>query len=426
MIHVKRSFLALAPILALGLVPIPSGSALVPRPASVSLLAQVPGQRVIRDAIEPSTVAIEEAGTTSSCWGGGLPPDDETGVAQFLIQAPASGDRPPVQGSGVILGRNDNFYSVLTNWHVVQCNGPYRLQTADGRQHEVVEKQELEDLDAAVVYFESDRSYEPVELGDSRQLDAADPIFILGFPSSYTNGGDRNLYINQLSISTVKTGSSISQGYALEYSDRPRPGTSGSPLIDENRKLVGIHGQADDLTSNSLSGIPLHLVLETSRQFVTSLQNPQRRAPQISNQPTSPRGSTPIDLLTERPAVLYECLRSPLGIPTTYARFTINGEEQNLPVIRWQNGVYRENAYWKPEQRCLDASARFERYNKLGMLSYISAGFVNNSPVICALASRTDDCTEENILLWLMPTQNLNQALSDLAEVGGGSEPVVW
>ena len=36
-------------------------------------------------------------------------------------------------GSGVIIKRQDNSYTVVTNWHVLQLKGSYTVKTFDGR-----------------------------------------------------------------------------------------------------------------------------------------------------------------------------------------------------------------------------------------------------------------------------------------------------
>lgn len=38
-------------------------------------------------------------------------------------------------GSGTIVKREGNVYTVLTTWHVIDAPGRYTIQTSDGRQH---------------------------------------------------------------------------------------------------------------------------------------------------------------------------------------------------------------------------------------------------------------------------------------------------
>ncbi|NJL69219.1 MAG: trypsin-like peptidase domain-containing protein, partial [Microcoleus sp. SM1_3_4] len=43
----------------------------------------------------------------------------------------------PKGGSGVILEKQGNTYYILTNWHVVDKAGDYRIITPDGKTHSV-------------------------------------------------------------------------------------------------------------------------------------------------------------------------------------------------------------------------------------------------------------------------------------------------
>ncbi|MBC6471660.1 MAG: hypothetical protein GDA48_01525 [Hormoscilla sp. GM102CHS1] len=46
-------------------------------------------------------------------------------------------DGPKAGGSGVIVKREGNTYTVLSNWHVVDDSGNYVIKTADGKRHRV-------------------------------------------------------------------------------------------------------------------------------------------------------------------------------------------------------------------------------------------------------------------------------------------------
>ena len=47
-------------------------------------------------------------------------------------------------GSGAIVARNGNTYTVLTNWHVVEESGQYTVQTSDGHHTRLVLRGNLE------------------------------------------------------------------------------------------------------------------------------------------------------------------------------------------------------------------------------------------------------------------------------------------
>ena len=86
-------------------------------------------------------------------------------------------------GSGVIIERQDNTYSVITNYHVAGEEGVYRVQTPDGTKHRVASKQELPGLDLMILTFESSDEYNLAELGNSDEVVPLQTIFVAGFPA---------------------------------------------------------------------------------------------------------------------------------------------------------------------------------------------------------------------------------------------------
>jgi len=97
------------------------------------------------------------------------------------------------------------------------------------------------------------------------------------------------------------------------------------------------------------------------------------------------------------------------GVPTTMAR-TRRGEV--LPIIRWKYDGFRD---WSPEQRCQEISRRFQQYNELGELNYLTTGMMNSQKVICTTSHPQGGC--RNLLLTVRPGANPRQTLLDLLAV---------
>ncbi|MGL5078404.1 MAG: S1 family peptidase, partial [Waterburya sp.] len=84
-------------------------------------------------------------------------------------------------GSGVIINRKGNIYSVLTNWHVVDSSKSMIL-TMDGQQHSLVQSpQQLGDVDLAVLQFYSKSEYPTAEI-ETEMPDVGDTVYAAGFP----------------------------------------------------------------------------------------------------------------------------------------------------------------------------------------------------------------------------------------------------
>lgn len=166
-------------------------------------------------------------------------------------------------GSGVIIGRNDNSYSVITNYHVAGEGGVYRVQTSDGIQHSVKTKQELPGLDLIILTFRSPKEYTIADLGNSDEVVPLQTVFVAGFPAM-----QNNLDLVSGQVRSIRKDILINpeeaQGYALVYSNQTLPGSSGGAVVDENGLLVAINGESevDPTTGRDISrGIPINIYL---------------------------------------------------------------------------------------------------------------------------------------------------------------------
>ncbi|UJS06188.1 GUN4 domain-containing protein [Cylindrospermopsis raciborskii] len=141
----------------------------------------------------------------------------------------------PDQGSGVIINKNGNTYTVLTNSHVFQYKGAFEIITYDGRKYQSNNVTEIPNLDLATLQFNSDQEYQVVALGDSNTVTIGQEVYVSGFPSKqdFTFRTDR---ISRI-LKKPRDG-----GYSLVYRIGALKGMSGGPILDENGKLVGIHG----------------------------------------------------------------------------------------------------------------------------------------------------------------------------------------
>lgn len=113
---------------------------------------------------------------------------------------------------------------------------------------------------------------------------------------------------------------------------------------------------------------------------------------------------------------LFICSVNKDNIPTTYA----NTPDGPKPVMRWVSTHFPPP--YTPMRRCQEVTERFNQFKNQGILEYVTSGWVNSLPVICA----GQNCSEDTVLLTLKPDQEPDQALQEiLANRAGASGPTV-
>ncbi|MDB9455141.1 trypsin-like peptidase domain-containing protein, partial [Dolichospermum circinale CS-541/06] len=168
------------------------------------------------------------------------------------------------KGSGVIIDKNGNTYTVLTANHVVKKAGYglYEIITHDGQKYPMENKaQTLGKLDLALVRFTSSKNYPLANIADSRTVKEGATVHNSGFPiPSISNNQQRNYFFITAQITSRGRGENL--GYDLFLSGSPRPGMSGGPILNDQGEVIGIYGKAEfgisesALARDGVQGIP--------------------------------------------------------------------------------------------------------------------------------------------------------------------------
>jgi len=152
-------------------------------------------------------------------------------------------------GSGVIIAKNGNLYSVLTVNHVVEDpQVSYGIQTHEGESYSVVKVIPLQtdetDPDLAVLQFESQQEYPVATLGNSDQAVIGAQIYVYGYPATGgLTGAQREPELSPGLVTSRPK--SRPEGYTLRYQAVTWSGMSGGPVFDAEGRLVGLHGQGE-------------------------------------------------------------------------------------------------------------------------------------------------------------------------------------
>lgn len=152
-------------------------------------------------------------------------------------------------GSGVIVNREGNTYTVATAAHVVDLPNTYDIQTPDQQTHKIntTNIQKFKGVDLAVVQFTSSQTYAVAKMGDVNDAPEGTPIFVAGFPAR-TLALTESIYNFTEGKVTANATQPLADGYALVYSNSTLPGMSGGPVLDGQGRLIAIHGRADTAT----------------------------------------------------------------------------------------------------------------------------------------------------------------------------------
>ncbi|MGB7413372.1 MAG: tetratricopeptide repeat protein, partial [Thermosynechococcaceae cyanobacterium] len=165
-------------------------------------------------------------------------------IAQRTKQVTVSLGNGITEGSGVIIERQGNTYTLLTAAHVVAApDSPYRITTDDQQQHTALQVRPLKDIDLAVVTFKSDRTYSVCSLANAQASEGL-PVFVAGFPVT-TAAITQPVYNFTDGNITARSSRSFADGYAMVYTNPTLPGMSGGGVFNGDGELVGIHGRGD-------------------------------------------------------------------------------------------------------------------------------------------------------------------------------------
>jgi serine protease Do len=151
-------------------------------------------------------------------------------------------------GSGAIVSRVGQIYTVVTSWHVVAWGDRYTIMTPDGRRYRVVAPRQLGNTDLAIARFRSGINYQVARISTAPP-EVGEPVFAAGFPM-YQPGTlittfDRGIRGFRFTVGEVSLlpSKSLAQGYRLGYTNDIAVGMSGGPIFNSQGLLIGINGR---------------------------------------------------------------------------------------------------------------------------------------------------------------------------------------
>jgi tetratricopeptide (TPR) repeat protein/S1-C subfamily serine protease len=210
-------------------------------------------------------------------------------------------------GSGVLVGKQGQTYTVLTNAHVVNAKGSYTIQTSDGKVRQAVVKYRGDSLkgnDLALLEFTSTNNYRIVELATDADAIENQEVYASGFPYD-----TQQFTLTTGKISVVSDRPFIG-GYQIGYSNEIKQGMSGGALLNGEGQLIGINGLikypilSDTFTYQDGSqpskelrqqlqklsfAVPIATLVKIAPKLASRPSNNRNNSPSINSSPPSPK-----------------------------------------------------------------------------------------------------------------------------------------
>jgi S1-C subfamily serine protease len=149
-------------------------------------------------------------------------------------------------GSGVIIHRLGNTYTVLTSFHVVDQLGSYKVHTVDQIVHPSRLITRIPRVDLAVLQFTTSQKYTVANIGNSDAVKEGATVYVAGFPQPKAASISRSIYTFTDGKITGNAAKPLKDGYDLVYSNITLPGMSGGAVLNEKGQLIGVHGRGDE------------------------------------------------------------------------------------------------------------------------------------------------------------------------------------
>ncbi|MEM6754551.1 MAG: trypsin-like peptidase domain-containing protein [Cyanobacteria bacterium P01_C01_bin.38] len=152
-------------------------------------------------------------------------------------------------GSGVIIQKQGDSYTVLTAAHVVKSsNQKYEIVTPDKQRYQLDRskvKKLPNQIDLAVVTFTSNKDYQVAKVGNPDKAKLGTTVYVAGFPKKTASRKFSSINFPPPGQITANATQAVDGGYSLSYNIATLPGMSGGPLLNQQGELIAIHGRGE-------------------------------------------------------------------------------------------------------------------------------------------------------------------------------------
>lgn len=148
-------------------------------------------------------------------------------------------------GSGILIRRQGQSYTVLTNQHVIWIGDRLKVQTPDGKTYLALRDPSASfgknDLGILKFTTPSPTAYPIATLGCALQLPKGTPVFAAGFPLPLTERSTKGFKFTAGAISLINQ-KAFEGGYQIGYSNHIEKGMSGGPVLNMRAEVIAVNG----------------------------------------------------------------------------------------------------------------------------------------------------------------------------------------
>lgn len=144
------------------------------------------------------------------------------------------------QGSGILMVKEGQTYTLVTNAHVISRGSTYRIQTTDGKIYDATLIKAGDSFakdDLALLQFKSTNHYTLANLANTTDLGITKTVYAAGYPFE----NDRLRFTT--GILTILPEKPLVGGYQIGFTNETQQGMSGGALLNEQGKIIGVLGQ---------------------------------------------------------------------------------------------------------------------------------------------------------------------------------------
>jgi serine protease DegQ len=157
-----------------------------------------------------------------------------------------------VLGTGFLIKKQGNIYTVVTNAHVLRAGElPYTLQVRDRiYPAKPISERQFCQNDLALLQFHSSHNYAVAVLSSSFKLTKGQDVFVAGYSEDergYKSPINERQELPEFVFNRGKVSlildKALAGGYQIGYTNELKKGMSGGPLLNRWGEVVGINGK---------------------------------------------------------------------------------------------------------------------------------------------------------------------------------------